>query len=577
MEPSILVVDDEAPICRMISMMLAEQGYRISVATDFQSASALLENNDFDLIFFDIMLGRNMNGLDLLRRIRNISLTTQVVIMTGYPDVETASEATRLGANDYICKPFDTKQICDLARHAIEKRRLMKEKEEYRANLEAIFRSMRDPILMTDRNLNLRHFNATAPVCGYTESNRGMPLDNINTRCSGRCRQALAETVRTGTPQELKRIECHRRKRPKKVVTITTSPIIGAEGQVEGAIAIIHDETALQTLENSSVHRSSFHGLVGDSEPMQKLYRQIEALADLSSTVLICGESGTGKELAAAALHESGNRKNRPFVALNCAAIPDSLLESELFGHVKGAFTGAVRDKQGKFQKAHGGTIFLDEIGDISPAMQLRLLRVLQEYEVEPVGGNRPVKVDVRVIAATNRNLTEKVQRGEFRNDLYYRLNVVQITTPPLRERIGEIPMLAGHFLQRFSQRFGREFTEISADLLSILEKHNWPGNVRELEHLLEHACIMGRSSIITSDHLPCEFLERSTPGETGQHSATWADDHETGALSTEAMAAIQKTGGNKTEAARLLGISRRTLYRWMDQKNNVTQKPNNV
>ncbi len=561
-QPSILIVDDEEAICRMITMMLTGQGYRIVTATDFSTAKSLIEKEEFDLIFFDIMLGRSRNGLDLLRRIRELSQTGQVVIMTGYPDIETASEATRLGANDYICKPFDTKQITDIARHTIEKRKLMLEREKYRANLEAIFNSMQDALVMVDRKLSVLQTNRHAIQWGY-------PADGTDRGCSLACGQALAETVRTGRPQELKRVECPSDAGPQRVVNITTAPIIGPDGQIDGGVAIIHDETKLYTLEASAGHRDRLHRMVGDSEAMQRLYNQIEALADVSSTVLICGESGTGKELVAAALHECGSRKNRPFVAINCAAISDSLLESELFGHARGAFTGAVSDRPGKFRKAHGGTIFLDEIGDISPAMQLRLLRVLQEHEVEPVGSNRTIKVDVRVIAATNRNMQDKVQRGEFRHDLYYRLNVVQLNTPALRDRLEEIPLLSRHFLDKFSLRFNKQFTEISSDLLALLQKYHWPGNIRELEHILEHACIMSNGPIITSDLLPNEFMERLRHHEA--HTAfnlpiLMDTDSST---DTDIGRTIKKCGGNKTEAAKMLGISRRTVYRWLEK--NVT------
>ena len=570
MEASILVVDDEEAICRLIRSMLAHEGYRIATATAFSTAESLLETEEFDLIFFDIMLGKNRNGLELLKRIRERSQTSQVIIMTGYPDVATASEATRLGAYDYICKPFEAKEITDIARHAIEKRLFMLERERYRSNLEAIFSSMDDALLMVDRSLALRQINRSALLCGYSEESIGEPVDKMETGCSGSCRTALRETVLTGKGQELKRIECHRESGIKRIVNVTTTPITCTDGQIEGAIAIIHDETRLHNLETSLEKRDQLHRIVGNSAIMQKLYRQIETLSDLSSTVLICGESGTGKELVASALHECGNRKNKPFVVVNCAALADSLLESELFGHVRGAFTGAVNDKQGRFQKADGGTIFLDEIGDISSAMQLRLLRVLQEHEVERVGDNRPVKVDLRVIAATNRNLKEKVRNGEFRQDLYYRLNVVQITTPPLRERLEDIPMLARHILRKLSQRFGRSFTDISSDLLSALQNHHWPGNIRELEHLLEYACIMSQTSIITSDLLPQEFQELSHKQATGNLSAETASSGTASIMNIRV--ALERSKGNKTEAARLLGISRRTFYRWLDLSDRQDQ-----
>jgi transcriptional regulator with PAS, ATPase and Fis domain len=262
----------------------------------------------------------------------------------------------------------------------------------------------------------------------------------------------------------------------------------------------------------------------------------------------------------AQALHECVTRKHKPFIKLNCSALPEGLLESELFGHVRGAFTGAIKDKMGRLQKAHGGTIVLDEIGDISPALQIRLLRVLQEREIERVGDTTPIKIDVRVIAATHRNLQEKVRRGEFRQDLYYRLNVVRLDVPPLRNRLEDLPLLVEHFLQQFSHKFNRICSSLSEDVLTALRSHSWPGNIRELEHLIEHACILSHSSIITSDDLPTEFF--STIGLRTETSHP-QQPHPT----VDLQEALRRTQGNRTEAAKLLGISRRTFYRWLEQQ----------
>ena len=426
MSPHVLVIDDEQQICRLISTMLSGHGYLVDTAVTPGQAELRLGQTTYDLIFCDIMLSREINGLDLLRRIRAMAPDSQVVMMTGYPDVTTAAEATRQGAFDYLCKPFEASQIATTARNAVERRQLLIEREQSRADLETICRSIDDALVLVDRALNLRYMNQAAQTCGYTPADLQQPVDQVATGCQGNCRMALAETLRTAKHQHLQRIEC-RNNGGSRVVTIRTSPIFDHEGNLDGAVAVIKDETTLHTLERTLNQRSSFHRLLGSTQVMRRLYTQIEALADVSSTVLICGESGTGKELVARALHECGVRRNKPFVAVNCAALADSLLESELFGHVRGAFTGATHDKTGRFQRAQHGTIFLDEIGDISPAMQLRLLRVLQEHEIERVGEGTPVKVDVRVIAATNSKLEEKVRRGDFRSDLYYRLNVVQL------------------------------------------------------------------------------------------------------------------------------------------------------
>jgi transcriptional regulator with PAS, ATPase and Fis domain len=288
---------------------------------------------------------------------------------------------------------------------------------------------------------------------------------------------------------------------------------------------------------------------------MQEIYSLIESLCDVQTTVLITGESGTGKELVAEALHYRGSRSQKPLVKVNCSALSENLLESELFGHVKGAFTGAVKDKIGRFQRADGGTIFLDELGDVSHRIQLRLLRVLQEMEFERVGDSTPVTVDVRVIAATNQNLSEKVKRGEFREDLYYRLKVVEVAIPPLRDRLEDIPVLVDHFLKKFNEKFDKAITSVSADVQKIFMRHTWPGNIRELEHAIEHAFILCRQDIITIEHLPrsyCSIIEsRPAPLEG-------ANENESHSI----LQALEKTAWNKARAAKLLGLDRKTLYR---------------
>jgi transcriptional regulator with PAS, ATPase and Fis domain len=372
---------------------------------------------------------------------------------------------------------------------------------------------------------------------------------------------ALAETVRTGHRQELKRIICRDNDRRSRVISIIATPTLDEDGQQSGAVAVIRDETELDTLERQLQQRSRFQSIIGRAPAMQHLFTLIEALADVTSTVLISGESGTGKELVAQALQECGTRKNKPFIKLNCAALPEGLLESELFGHVRGAFTGAIKDKTGRFQKAHGGTIFLDEIGDISPALQIRLLRVLQEREIERVGDSTPIKIDVRIITATNQNLPEKISRGEFRQDLYYRLNVVRLDIPPLRERLEDIPLLVSHFLQKFSQKFNRNYSNLSEEVTAAVMQHNWPGNIRELEHLLEHACILSQGSIITLNSLPPEFTQKATlPRQIKPHQTSPG-------RSLSLQEALRQTGGNRTEAAKLLGVSRRTFYRRLEEE----------
>lgn len=304
--------------------------------------------------------------------------------------------------------------------------------------------------------------------------------------------------------------------------------------------------------------RHQFQNIIGRSKKMQDTYRLLEDLANLETTVLITGESGTGKELVARALHYSGQRAFKPFVTVSCSALAESLLESELFGHVRGAFTGAIRDKQGRFQAANGGTILLDEIGDISPLIQLKLLRVLQEKEFERVGESTPQKVDVRVIASTNKDLKEKVRRGEFRQDLYYRLKVVEVSLPPLRERLEDLPLLVDHFCRSFNDRFKKNIEGISSEVLGRFMDYPWPGNVRELEHVMEHAFVLCYGGVITLEHLPPEIRDyERTEKMAGQEIPTQGSNG-----AQEILDALNKAHWNKTKAARLLGISRRTIYR---------------
>ena len=319
-------------------------------------------------------------------------------------------------------------------------------------------------------------------------------------------------------------------------------------------------QRALANLERDIEKRHRFQNIVGKSERMQVIYSLIDDLADLSATVLITGESGTGKELVAEALHYSGKRQDKPFVKVNCSALSETILESELFGHVKGAFTGADRDKGGRFQKAGDGTIFLDEIGDISPYFQKRLLRVLQEREFEQVGDTTPKKMKARVLAATNQDLLKKVRRGEFRKDLYYRLRVVALNLPPLRDRREDIPLLLRHFLKYFSNELGKEITDVSKDVLKQFMECPWPGNIRELQNTLEHICILCKDSTITVDDLPADFTDLAGP----ETSFGNGDADTPRAI----LLALEEAKWNKTRAAHLLGISRRTLYRKLEEHN---------
>ncbi len=350
--------------------------------------------------------------------------------------------------------------------------------------------------------------------------------------------------------------------RPQQMVSVTSAPLRDSNGQYLGAVLVIRDITRLRDMERELFARHQFHNIIGRSKKMQDVYRLLEDLANLETTVLITGESGTGKELVAKALHYCGQRAFKPFIAVNCSALTENLLESELFGHVRGAFTGAIKDKQGRFQAADGGTLLLDEIGDISPIIQLKLLRVLQEKTFERVGDSEPWKVDVRVITCTNKNLKEKVRLGEFREDLYYRLKVVEVALPPLRERLEDLPLLIEHFFRIFNERFNRKIEGVSKEVLHIFMNYPWPGNIRELEHVVEHAFIICHGNVITLDDLPVEFREIRKQSISGDSDSQTRPEVAT----REIIGALNATHWNKTKAAKLLGINRRTLHRKINQ-----------
>jgi two-component system response regulator HydG len=339
--------------------------------------------------------------------------------------------------------------------------------------------------------------------------------------------------------------------------------------RVEKAIEIARERRGARTararieaLEQDLVREHDPHGLVGSSEPLRRVLEQVRKVAPTDATVLVLGESGTGKELVARALHESSQRREKPFVSVSCAAIPEGLLESELFGHEKGAFTGAVRRKLGRFELAHEGTLFLDEVGELPPSVQVKLLRVLQERKFERVGGEETVEVDVRLVSATNRDLAEMVSRGAFREDLYYRLDVVSVRLPALRERPGDVEELARHFLARSAQRLGRAVAGFTPEALELLRRHRWPGNVRELENVVEQALVFAEGDLVKDADLP-DTLRRAPPPPA---LPVTADDRGLTEVLEDLekqliLAAYQKAKGVKAETARLLGIKSSALY----------------
>jgi len=550
---TILVIDDEESIVYTFDSFLSDAGHAVLTARDYDGALKRLSEADVDVVFCDILLG-GKTGIDILREIHARGLTCPVVVITGIPEFETASEALRLGAFDYVAKPVVQERLLHLTSVALQHKRALDERERYRSHLEAIFASVEDAIVTVDQNLTVLESNEAAHhLFGLSAQAIGKRLVEMQMPCKERFLEVLGETLAMRQSVRGRRFECGREGQPSLVLSVSTYPLMSPPGRFAGAVLVARDETRLAGMEHDLNDRRRFHNIVGRSQVMQDVFALIESLANVESTVLITGESGTGKELVAEALHYQGARSSGPLVKVNCAALPENLLESELFGHVKGAFTGAASDRIGRFQRANGGTILLDEIGDISHRMQLSLLRVLQEKEFERVGDSKPIRVDVRVIASTNQNLGERVAHGEFREDLYYRLKVVEISLPALRERREDIPPLIEHLVEKFNRKLKREIRGVSSDVERVCMEYAWPGNVRELEHALEHAFVLCRQDTILLEHLPPHLraVVRSAPAAPLPKNGTEA-----------IREALEKTAWNKAKAARLLGVDRKTLYR---------------
>ncbi len=582
----ILLIEDEESLRLTFEMFLARAGYpSVTSAATSEQALAAIRETDFDLIISDIVL-EGASGIEILRQIKEMGRTCPVVMVTGYPNIETAAEAVRLGAFDYLPKPVKKDALLKVVNLALEQRILQKEKERYeqdreksRAFQETILRSVREIIITVDPATKVVDMNDMAR--DWTRSFApeiaiGTFLKDTSTALADIWRRDAESVIQSKAALKEHRVEWRRSDGGRGTLSVTAAPLQDDRDNFLGVVLSSRDVTHLEDLERRQ-ERASFHSIVGRSSTMQRLYALIDNVGQVDTTVLITGESGTGKELVAEALHNVSPRRNRPLVKVDCTAIPEDLLESELFGHRKGAFTGAERDRLGRILQADGGTLFLDEIGDISSRMQLRLLRFLQERTFYPVGRDQPIHVDVRVIAATNADLKQKVRDEEFREDLYFRLRVVDIILPALRERQGDLPLLAQYFLQKCEQRMAKKINGFSDQALQLLLRHHWPGNVRELEHVVERAYVLCGGAIITTDHLPPELtappaspgLQQTRPMPQLRPSLAPAapeplPDDEVERI----LQALQRTAGNKAKAARLLGIDRSTLYRKMTTYN---------
>ena len=447
-----LVVDDDKSHRFMLKSMFAEWGWNAEEADDGTTAVAAVEVHFYDAILMDVRMAK-MDGMEALRRIHTFNPAIPVVIMTAYSSVDSAVEAIKIGAHDYLTKPLDFERLRLTMARALDHRQVVEEKE-------------------------------------------------------------------------------------------------GAKSRKRDEIDTV--------------------GIIGKSPVMQELLEMISFVAPTEATVLITGESGTGKELIASALHHNSARKKGPFVKVNCAALVETLLESELFGHEKGAFTGADRRRDGKFVQADHGTLFLDEIGETSPAMQVKLLRVLQEHELQRVGGQDVVEVDVRLLAATNRVLEDEVKNGRFREDLYYRLNVVSLHVPSLKERREDIPLLVKHFLEVYGEKNNRRVSGITPSCMDILLNYPWPGNVRELENAMERGVILMRGDYLDEESLPIT-IKKWTQEESGDIAAGMEDLPSSleEAEKLIILKTLDEVDGNKSEAARRLGITRKTLLSKLNKYEN--------
>jgi PAS domain S-box-containing protein len=429
-----------------------------------------------------------------------------------------------------------------------------------------ILDSISEGVFTVDLNWRITSFNRAAEeITGIQQEMAiGQPCRDVLRAdvCEGDC--TLAATIETGKPIMNKVVHIIDTQGKKKAIAISTALLKDETGKVIGGVETFRDMSMIEQLRKEIQGRYSCEDIISQSHKMQNLFTILPNIAESNTTVLIEGESGTGKELFARAIHNLSFRKDKPFIAVNCGALPDTLLESELFGYKAGAFTDAKKDKPGRFALAEGGTIFLDEIGDISPAVQVRLLRVLQDKTYEPIGGVSSVKADVRIITATNKKLDLLVQQGKFRDDLYYRINVMRLELPPLRNRKEDIPLLVDHFISRFNSLHNKNICCVTNEVTAALLAYDYPGNVRELENIIEHCFVLCEAEIIEAKHLPASARPTLKAEKTKDSEPTTIKQMEI-ILITQAL---RRNNGNKTATAKQLGIDKSTLFRKMKAYN---------
>ena len=574
---SILYIDDDQMSRELIGDFLRENGYSVLLAENGEEGLNLFARYAPDLVLLDLRMP-HMDGLEVLKHLRSRDNDLPVLVISGVGDMEDVIQAIRTGATNYVVKSLENldilKEATELAIGQLEllreKRRsqqklaeALEEKSFYLTQLEAVFDSLPDGIMTVDAQGKIFKLNHSMySICPLgLELCVGKTISELGAENGEYCLRILERTLREKREFVNCQVECPYLRQFQKTYLTTSVPLYNSREELVGANLLIKDISRQEKLEEELKDRRQFRNMVGKSPPMQQVYKKIRKLLDVDSTVLITGESGTGKECVMETLHYSGCRGDGPLCRVNCSALSESLLDSELFGHVKGAFTGAHQDKTGRFEAAHKGTIFLDEIGEISHNIQLKLLRVLESKSFERVGSSKTISVDVRIIAATNADLALKVQQGDFREDLFYRLKVFNIHVPALRERKDDIPLLVDFFCRHFSREFNKEVIGVSDEVMRIFMSYDWPGNVRELKHALEHGCLLSSGGRVSVDDLPLELMEHN------RHKQKEVKQVKPRELTKKDLEqALARAHGNKARAAELLGIHRKTLYRKINQ-----------
>ncbi|MBF0612257.1 MAG: sigma-54-dependent Fis family transcriptional regulator [Magnetococcales bacterium] len=559
---SILIIDDEPQILRIYKTLLTAESFQVETAGSMEEAIHWINQKEFHLIITDLRLP-GKSGIDFIQELRARGGMAEVVVITGYPELDTAREAMRHGAMDYLTKPVFKEDLLRVCHNAIGHYRLKKQRSVLEKNMEAVIRSLRDGVIVLDGQRKILFANdAARQVCQLEEGCVGVGLEQALQRTAAQLRGSIAALLASDTLQTVTVPAMPGRH--GKVISLCREALLDDGQNALGTIVLLKSHQQEHQATSSTAAR--LVNMIGQCAAMQRVFHLVETLAGLDTTVLITGESGTGKELVAEALHKLGNRSQHSMIAVNCAAIPDTLLESELFGHVRGSFTGAVKDHPGKLQQADKGTVFLDEIGDTSSAMQVRLLRYLEKREIQRLGEERYIQVNTRIIAATNRNLAERVKEGAFRQDLYYRLKVVEIHLPPLRERREDMGLLVDHYLGHFSSKFNKRITRLSPEVMALFMAYDWPGNIRELVHVLERAAILTSGEVVEPDAITLDQNPiKSDPPPPPQQALP--ESFDAYKINKDILLrALEKNRWNVTDTAKELGVSRTTIYRKMGE-----------